>query len=451
MRYFKGIIIFLSLFVFFSIGISLEWKTLGPSARDWAPLTVDCANRRLILFGGGSYGLTGRWYNDAWQMPLLLPVTYFWFPLSVSGTPPPGRGGCVAAYDLREQRLIIFGGDTAWGNRVNDAWALNLNLFRESWERLNPTGTPPGNRSVAVGIYHPTRNSFILFGGDGNYYNWFNDVWELQLDNLNWREISVPGTKPAVRGAMGGFFDSKNNRMIIFGGCGNNTYYNDVWAINLTPGNESWTQLFTSGTPPTPRSAFVFAYSPKSNKFYIYGGWSSHGLLDDVWCLDLSNLSWAELTPSGQSPGGRRCLYGAFDFYNGNMIIFGGNRYTGYYFNETYFLNVERVRTEEEIVRTEEWKQTGDLPNPILLISSPSVNFCPIQFMIPAPQKVRVKIINVTGRIVKNLYSDYSRANIVPLLWDGTDENGEKVSSGAYICELELENESIRKKFVFTR
>ena len=87
MRYFKGLIIFLSLLIFISIGISLEWKSVGPCARQFSSLTTDSINQRIILFGGGCPRLPTMWSNDVWEMDLdTVQVTFpYWVPVSVSG------------------------------------------------------------------------------------------------------------------------------------------------------------------------------------------------------------------------------------------------------------------------------------------------------------------------------------------------------------------------------
>lgn len=45
----------------------IEWKMIDyPAPRGNLPLTVDSLNQRIILFGGTSYIVNGRSYNDVW-------------------------------------------------------------------------------------------------------------------------------------------------------------------------------------------------------------------------------------------------------------------------------------------------------------------------------------------------------------------------------------------------
>ncbi|MEO0099036.1 MAG: kelch repeat-containing protein [candidate division WOR-3 bacterium] len=435
-------LLFLFILAALNRGIGLEWRSLSPSAREFATIIVDSINRRLVLFGGGDYRFSGRWRNDVWEMWLNSPGSYIWMPVNTSGTPPAGRAGHIAVYNPRLEKMVVFAGDTGWGNRTNDIWTLDLNTHQ--WERINPPDPLPPPRSAFAGIFHPRRNSLIIFGGDG-LSGHLNDVWEFNFDSLKWREIPVSGNRPSPRGGgFSGFYDKAHNRMIIFGGFGDGNFYNDLWSLDLTPGNERWTQLSPSGNLPPPRSVYASGYSPTTNMFYIYGGWSDYGELDDLWVLNLSNLTWTQLYPTNEGPGPKRKISGVYDFFGNNFLVFGGNYYPDYYFAETYLLHIESEGVKE-------WKKVSHIPGPFLFLSSPSLHTCRIKFLVPHLQKVEVKIISPTGRIVKTLYSGIPQDFISSLLWDGTDENGKKVSAGTYICELRTEEEVLSKKLVLMR
>ena len=63
--------------------------------------------------------------------------------------------------------------------------------------------------------------------------------------NNQWTEI-FPGTQPIPRVSHTMAYDSVNQRIILFGGLGNNytEIYNDTWAFNCT--NNKWS--FLTGT-----------------------------------------------------------------------------------------------------------------------------------------------------------------------------------------------------------
>ncbi|MEO0109707.1 MAG: kelch repeat-containing protein [candidate division WOR-3 bacterium] len=429
-------ILVLSIFI---SAFGLEWKSIYPSARRSATMIVDSLNQRIILFGGTSYYLNNRWYNDLWEMPLNNPGRYAWFPLSAAGNLPLPRCDHSAVYDQRHQRMLIFGGWVEEG-LTNDVWSLDLTLGQERWERLNPSGTPPVPRYDAYTIYHPRRNSLIIFGGTGDYV-WYNDLWELKLDSLVWREINVSGERPTPRGGGGEFFDRTNNRMIIFGGSAYSTWYNEVWALDLTPGNEQWSQLYPTGPLPTPRSDFSYGYDKNRNRFYIFCGWNYNlgRLFNDTYVLDLSSLTWTQLFPAGEIPEERRNIVGVYDYFNDNFFVFGGDMGGSYYLFETYYLQLPSGIGE--------WKMTSNLSTPYLSVQSPANKSCQIRFLLPNLEGVKIRILDLTGRLIKEIYSGKSLSEC--LFWDGTDKRNKKVGSGSYFCELETETEILRKRFIF--
>src|SRR5271170_2158174 len=85
-----------------------------------------------------------------------------WTQLSPSGTPPVARGGTTGVYDPTSNRMIVFGGLDAGGNNLNDVWALtNANGLggASQWINLIPngaTGSPPA-RSGHSAVYDSTN------------------------------------------------------------------------------------------------------------------------------------------------------------------------------------------------------------------------------------------------------------------------------------------------------
>ncbi|GEM_PF-1313301 len=69
-------------------------------------------------------------------------------------------------------------------------------------------------------------------------------------------------------------------------------------------------------------------------------------------------------------------------------------------------------------------------PNPF----NPNTN---ILFTAPKDSHVSVKIYNVRGQCIKNLLNDNLKAGSHSLTWDGTDNKGNKVSSGIYMVKLQ--------------
>ena len=71
----------------------------------------------------------------------------------------------------------------------------------------------------------------------------------------------------------------------------------------------------------------------------------------------------------------------------------------------------------------------GNYPNPF----NPSTN---IKFDLPVRGHVSLQIFDVAGRLVRTLVDDDREAAAHVVVWDGTDDTGRTVSSGAYYCRV---------------
>lgn len=74
-----------------------------------------------------------------------------------------------------------------------------------------------------------------------------------------------------------------------------------------------------------------------------------------------------------------------------------------------------------------------------------------INFAVPTFSSVKIEVFNVLGQKVKTLINgDYQPGNY-RVTWDGTNVNGEKVSSGIYLYKLQVGAETVSKKMILTK
>jgi hypothetical protein len=406
-------------------------------------MIVDSLNQRIILFGGTSDRLQNEvWFNDVWEMPLDTTIENSWHRLSPSGNLPEGRCWSANVYDPDHQRMIIFGGQHS-STLFNDIWALNLTQGNENWERLYPSGIAPDPRYAIFYIYHPTRKSMIIFGGNG-YAGDFDDAWELKLDSMSWQPIPITGNRPTTRSGAGGFFDAANNRMIIFAGTHEGNFLNELWALDLNPGNEHWTQLSYSGYVPE-LTSYSSGYDPRRNQFYIFSGWNTSQYYNNLYALDVSNLSWNQLYPSGDLPIERRNSIGIYDFFNDNFIVFGGDQYYNCYFGDLFYIYLGSADIAE-------WQAQPKLISyPALFVNTIASGSVRIRYMLPKLCNINVKILDSNGLVVWNLFSGRISSQTDWLNWNLKDTNLRTVSSGVYYCLLETGDTKISKKFVIAK
>ena len=131
-----------------------EWSVPnGPSRRAFATGIYDPARDALILQGGG-YDLT-----DTWMLSLGDPPT--WTELHPGGPAPPWWQTGVAVYDAARQRMVKYG-KAPYGD--DPAFALSLGP-ELAWSPLNPGSAGPRARYEPAGVYDPSGDRMVIFGG----------------------------------------------------------------------------------------------------------------------------------------------------------------------------------------------------------------------------------------------------------------------------------------------
>lgn len=95
---------------------------------------------------------------------------------------------------------------------------------------------------------------------------------------------------------------------------------------------------------------------------------------------------------------------------------------------DAYKLNVEVLG---ELPETYQLNQ--NYPNPFNIKTL-------ISFDVPHGSTVRLDIYNVLGQMVKELYVGHLEAGSHQLIWDGSNADNDKVTSGIYFYRLQAEN-----------
>lgn len=207
-----------------------------------------------------------------------------------------------------------------------------------------PTGARPGARAEHAGIYDPAKDTLVTFGGSFGVpqncssivnHTYESDTWIYDVRCGQWRSAAGPG--PAGRVRHGAVLDTRNRRMLIYGGrsrvgsSGPYTLHADVDAFDLD--TETWSTVPTSNTPPARFNAAT-AYDDINHRLLVFGGnTSASGLVyeenNEVWALDLTSNAWSKLTvaPSG-APKPRFWVNGAYDSARQWFVVYGGTNGT---------------------------------------------------------------------------------------------------------------------------
>ncbi|MHA1911109.1 MAG: Kelch repeat-containing protein [Candidatus Kariarchaeaceae archaeon] len=224
-------------------------------------------------------------------------------------------------YDTANNQLFLFGGYTdlfsgsQWKqNLLNDTWVYSS----QSWRLINSEGSPSARFDHSM-AYDGSRGNIMLFGGFTSNDR-SNDLWKFDPDENSWTEI-ISANSPSVRSSNSLVYDSKFDRLILFGGYGfSDDKLNDLWFYYFA--NSSWVELELANQPSV-RYGHTMVYD-KINEITLLFGGNDNGKKNDLWKFDTNVNTWQELYPIN-SPVKRYWHSASYHQENGEMVVFGGD------------------------------------------------------------------------------------------------------------------------------
>ena len=241
---------------------------------------------------------------------------------------PSPRSGFSMVYDQSNETVVLFGGQEASDQKLNDTWIWKhsqgwKNLYAD--EKSNPS--PRLNASMS---YNPNLKGVVLFGGLTDT-GCSNELW-LFKDGM-WKRVDQEKKPPARQlGTM--VFNPNESKLVLFGGKDDkNNRLGDTWIY----ADGQWKELGKEAEKPSARSSHCMIYSPNELGVLLYGGYDGNSL-GDAWLL--KENQW-ERTEDIDGP---ERLHSAltFDEVSKKLFLFGGFGDTG--------------RTDDHIIYDEEWK-----------------------------------------------------------------------------------------------
>lgn len=279
---------------------------------------------------------------------------------------PTGRGEQAGAYDLCNNRIILFGGNdqqpeqcASFGpkNYLGDTWAYSEEY--ENWYRVTTTNAPDA-RGRHSSVFDPLRKQVIIFGGKyrspdstGNY-RMFSDTWTFDVNTDTWTEVPATGDIPTARANAAMVFDPVGDRVILFGGS------TDPNGLSFQPQNDLYTLDMKTNiwkkeptTNPPPRRLFhAMTIDSKNNRLLIFSGGDENAFLgpffQDMWSAPLDNFVFEQVW-SGAVLAGPKARINAVlvdDPAHDRVLMFGGHDDTAlgnandvwaYYGDNTWF------------------------------------------------------------------------------------------------------------------
>lgn len=278
---------------------ALGWRRIdasGPSARKDHSFTGDGA--RAYLFGGrrGSDTLEDLWIFEV--------ADASWRRVDVRG--PSARFGHNA--EMVDGRLLVFAGQRG-STLLNDLWAFDPSS--ERWEELSPAGRVPG---IRYGASSAVAGSRMLVSHGFNFDGRFADTFS--IDGGRWRELTPAAGPIPVKRCLQRSAWLDGSMLMVGGQTDGTAFLGDTWLFD--PEGPRWMEVPGDG----PGARNLFALAGVGSQAYLFGGFTSDGVADDIWNFD--GAAWRALSPEGEAPPARGGIEGA-QLGETHMLVFGGS------------------------------------------------------------------------------------------------------------------------------
>jgi len=212
-----------------------------------------------------------------------------------------------------------------------------------------------------------------------------------------------------------------------------------------------------------PNVAYSFTYSYLSSLEYKFkdpdSGWQRMGLSDTLArnpSLDIDSLNRTHIAYFSEN----RLMYAIWDGISWTYDTITTGNFSGEVSlkldqNDNphicFFLSDGLYYAYGSPVGIKE-SENNRLTIPDLKISpSPASKLMKITLALPAPEKIELQLYDVSGSLVKNIFSGYKGKGTADFFWDGRDNRGHKVPQGIYFCRLKTKDYCIPKKIVINR
>ncbi|HYM40391.1 MAG TPA: kelch repeat-containing protein [Thermoplasmata archaeon] len=238
------------------------------------------------------------------------------------GTHSPPRDGHAFVYDSKADRFILFGGAITTSGFTNSTWSYGY--ATNTWTNITPVVGPTARAGLGM-VYDSKADRVILFGGYAGAAGFSNETWIFDPTNDTWSR-RIPPTSPTSRVWPAMAYDSRADRTILFGGYGLSPL-SDTWAYDYAA--NTWTRLNVS----SPNTSYLasLAYDPAAGRDLLFGGFTSVAMPipeHNTYALDYVNLTWTDLSPVVH-PSGRGGSGFAFDTVSDRVVLFGGSNTFG--------------------------------------------------------------------------------------------------------------------------
>ncbi|EGG20357.1 hypothetical protein DFA_07481 [Cavenderia fasciculata] len=260
-----------------------------------------------------------------------------WTRSSVSGKVAPARCAHSSAYCSKTNSVYIFGG---WDGKNVQGDLSQFHVETSSWLFPLTHGKKPTSRAGHSGVALNSHTILVFGGIEGEFYT--SDVYLLDVDTMEWKEMKTSGNVPMPRSRHSATVVGSN--VYIYGGSDNHMTFNSLYCLDTL--TMKWSIPNCTGSPPASWGHGAIYYAA-GNSIYFYGGNSASPLnsgdptYNGLSILDLTTLTWRLNVESPEEEDKKLPSRAGHTFtpFNNKFVVFGGVGDGGKILNDTFVLD----------------------------------------------------------------------------------------------------------------
>lgn len=277
----------------------------GPPDRYGHAMAYDVARKRVVLFGGKGFSDdladTWEWDGTAWKQ------------ISVVG-PSKRRFHSMAYFDDGTSSGVLLHGGQQGTTKFPDTWLFD----GTKWMQLSPAKSV-GMRFGHAMAYIASLKQVLLFGGIDGGNNWKDETWV--FDGKTWAQVTT-GSAPVPLFSLGLVYNSKSDRAVLYGGR-NSSVWDKTWEWSAV--NKTWGEKLPPPPPgdkiPGELAGMGLSYDSRLDRVVLFGGDDGAVFTQKTWEFDGTN--WEQRNPSTNPPS-RTDTAMVYDAQRDRTVLFGG-------------------------------------------------------------------------------------------------------------------------------
>ena len=339
--------------------------------------------------------------------------------------------------------ISIDGNNTKWiGTKIGGLLKFN----EPSWELFNSENSPlPYDRVWSVEL-DQNGNKWLGTVGGGlaffDNYEWtifdtqnsalpHNEVWGIKIDKSNVKWIATSAGLAKFDDVFWEIFDTTNSPLPV----------NTIWSIEVDAENNKWIGTKGGGLVKYDNDNWIIFNStdtelPDNNIWTIAIDSTGNKWLGTIngGVVKFDNFRW-EIFNTENSVLLNNTIWDIEVDHNNNVWI-GTNYGLAFYQQDSITTNIAASKSRENCVS---FNLKQNFPNPFNSSTS-------ILFQVNYPTQIKIRIYDINGKHVRNLFNGFRKTGTYKIIWDGTDDKSRRIVSGLYFCKMTDGNQvSVRK------